>query len=374
MKQIIWITFIVLFLGACNGKEWMLEVSNSSSIDRTSEIVSIDWCTVVEKLNLSVDETIVILDYSDVQVPYQLVFEGNEKPQTLIFPADVPANASVKYKVRKGTPQTFDARTFGRYVPERVDDFAWENNRIAFRMYGPALAGAISNGVDVWLKRTESLIVDKFYYDDLNNKKSYHVDHGDGLDCYDVSWTLGAGGIAPYKDGKLWLGTPYSTFQVLDNGPLRTTFILNYDSVNIDGKILKQKLTVSIDANSQFNKATVVYDGEADNITLAAGIALHGGQGKLVLSAETGSISYAEDHQESGWIYVAVILPEGIADIVQDDKHVLALATNRTGQPFTYYFGAGWSKWGFATNTDWVKHVHGYKQKIKQPLTVAIRH
>lgn len=28
---------------------------------------------------------------------------------------------------------------FCRQVPERMDDFAWENDRGAFRMYGPAL-------------------------------------------------------------------------------------------------------------------------------------------------------------------------------------------------------------------------------------------
>jgi len=374
MKNTIWITFIVLLLGACNEKEWVLVVENGSSIDRTAEIVSIDWKTVVDKLNLSAEEIIIIHDHASVQVPYQLVYEGNEKPQSLIFPADVPASSSVKYTVRKGTPYPFEARTYGRHVPERLDDFAWENNRIAFRMYGPALAGSISNGVDIWAKRTESLIINKFYYDDLNNKKSYHEDHGEGLDCYDVSWTLGSGGIAPYKDGKLWLGKPYSSFKVLDNGPLRTTFVLNYDSVNIDGRNLKQKLTVSIDANSQFNKATVVYYGEEEALTLAAGIALHGGQGKLVTNVENGCVTYAEDHLTSGWIYIAVILPEGISEIVQDNIHVLALATSHIDQPFTYYFGAGWSKWGFASNLDWINYVNGYMQKIKQPLTVFMRH
>jgi len=40
----------------------------------------------------------------------------------------------------------------GRLVPERKDDFTWENNRSAFRLYGPALkaTGEISNGMDFW--------------------------------------------------------------------------------------------------------------------------------------------------------------------------------------------------------------------------------
>jgi hypothetical protein len=202
----LWIIFIIFLLGSCQDRALMLEVENLSSIDRVSEIVSVNWDRIVEKLSLSADETIIVLNHSEEQVPCQIIYEGGEKPLSLIFPADVPAHSSIKYSVKKGTPHKFEARTFGRHVPERLDDFAWENNRIAFRMYGPALAGSISNGVDVWAKRTDSLIVNKFYYDDLNNKKSYHVDHGEGLDCYDVSWTLGAGGIAPYSNDKLWNG------------------------------------------------------------------------------------------------------------------------------------------------------------------------
>ena len=56
------------------------------------------------------------------------------------------------------------ARTFARYVPERIDDFAWENDKIAFRAYGPkARKGAENSGIDCWLKRVEYPIIDKWY-------------------------------------------------------------------------------------------------------------------------------------------------------------------------------------------------------------------
>ncbi len=374
MKKIAWATFVILFLGACKGKELTLRVQNQSSMDRISEIVSVDWHAIAEGLTLAAGETIIIQDAAAQQVVYQLVYDGKDTPQSLIFLVDVPANSSVTYTVKKGIPNRFISRTYGRYVPERMDDFAWENNRIAFRMYGPALHGTNNNGVDVWVKRTDSLIINKFYYDDLNNKKSYHEDHGEGLDCYDVGHTLGAGGVAPYRNGKLWMGETYTSYKVLDNGPLRTTFVLNYDSIYVDGKNLRQTLTVSLDANSQFTKATVTCYGELDTLSLAAGIALHGGNEKLETNVDAGLIAYAEDHREAGWIYVSVLLPEGVSKIVQDDTHALALAANRIGQPFTYYFGAGWSKWGFATNEDWVSYTYEYMQKIRQPLTVTINH
>ena len=69
--------------------------------------------------------------------------------------------------------------------PERVNDVAWESDRIAHRMYQLDLIkteGTISSGVDVWCKRTRDLVVDTFY-----RNGDYHNDHGIGLDDYHVS-------------------------------------------------------------------------------------------------------------------------------------------------------------------------------------------
>ena len=47
-------------------------------------------------------------------------------------------------------------KTFARYVPERMDDFAWESDRIAHRIYGQGLIkgeGTITSGIDVWIKK-----------------------------------------------------------------------------------------------------------------------------------------------------------------------------------------------------------------------------
>ncbi|QBG48089.1 DUF4861 domain-containing protein [Verrucomicrobia bacterium S94] len=51
---------------------------------------------------------------------------------------------------------TFAPATFCRYVPERADDFVWENDKAAFRMYGPTfLKGKEDSGIDCWLKRVD---------------------------------------------------------------------------------------------------------------------------------------------------------------------------------------------------------------------------
>ena len=79
---------------------------------------------------------------------------------------------------------------------ERHDDFAWENDRVAHRMYGPDLEiwkkePLTSSGIDVWVKRAKRLVVNDWYMTD-----DYHRDNGDGADFYSVSKSRGCGGIA----------------------------------------------------------------------------------------------------------------------------------------------------------------------------------
>ena len=71
---------------------------------------------------------------------------GNDWPNPLSA-----GNGKNEYRITVGKPAHVDPMTYGRFVPERKDDFTWENNRSAFRVYGPALeaTGEISNGMDL---------------------------------------------------------------------------------------------------------------------------------------------------------------------------------------------------------------------------------
>lgn len=256
----------------------------------------------------------------------------------------------------------------GRQVPERKDDFTWENDRIAFRVYGPALAAENpSNGVDVWLKKTEELVVDKFYKDELENGLSYHVDRGEGLDCYKVGHTLGAGAIAPYSEGKIWVEDHYSSAEVLSLTPSNITFRLTYDSVRYEDKLLSKQVVISLDAGSQLNKATVTYDGDFDTIKLAAGIVLHSQPGDITMSREEGYIAYAEEAVSdagvpAGRSYIGLVFTTPLIEILQDDIHVAGITAYKKGEELVYYFGAGWSEWGFATDQDWTDYVSRFRK------------
>jgi len=58
--------------------------------------------------------------------------------------------------------QAPEKKVMARFVPERADDFVFENNLIAGRFYGQALEGnPTSPGLDIWVKLPGKLVADE---------------------------------------------------------------------------------------------------------------------------------------------------------------------------------------------------------------------
>jgi len=382
MKNWIIIVWSIAMLVSCQGNRMVIEVSNPSNVVHEKTTVEIAWADIVAKLPAIEPSKIVVAKAkSGTELAYQVVYLGEQKPQMLIFQVTLAPGESVEVSIKEGVPKLQPvAKTFGRFVPERKDDFAWENDRVAFRMYGPALASDNpSNGVDIWMKKTEKLIVDQFYNDDLKNGKSYHVDHGEGLDCYKVGHALGAGGIAPFVNDTLWVGNHYITQKVLDNGPLRTTFRLTYNNLPVGRKTFSKDLTVSLDAGSQLNRGVVSFDGDFTAMKVAAGIFLHQDPGNIKTDIAAGFNAFGETATSDAGVpagrnYVATVIPDGkMTGSLKQQNHILAIAPYAKGDKFTYYFGGGWSQWGFPTDEAWFDHVANFAVKLKNPLKVTIR-
>ncbi|MDR2466408.1 MAG: DUF4861 domain-containing protein [Prevotellaceae bacterium] len=362
---------VVLGASCCSTRSPEIIVRNTSDFDRIGETVEINLRELDPDF---VSGARILADDKGAEIPYQVVDGG----RTLIFQVSLRARSSAAYRFGRGAPAPVPAKTRARHVPERKDDFAWENDLAAYRMYGPALAKENpSNGVDLWLKCTDSLIVDKFYADELERGLSYHVNRGLGLDCYGVGHTLGAGGIAPYTS-RLWIGDHYTGYEIRENGPLRSVFVLAYDSVEIDGRRYRQTVETTCDAGSPLNKAIVRYEGLKGSFRLAAGIVLHNGKGVRFSDAGNGFAAYAEDAVSDAGVpqgrsYAAVCAPADGARIVEEDNHLLLLAPYETNEYFTYWFGGGWSRWKFASDEDWFKAVELFARARKMPLETELR-
>lgn len=253
-------------------------------------------------------------------------------------------------------------KVFGRYVPERKDDFAWENEYAAFRMYGPALkAENPSNGVDLWLKASPELIVDSFYYREHVLGLPYHINYGKGLDCYKVGHTCGAGGLIVLANGQTWIGGPYDRWTILEQTPERFVFRLEYDSLLVDGHILQESITITAEADEPMNRAEVVLTGSYDGeLLVGGGIYMHDTIDHFEVYEELGTVYYEEDalsdktaaqmnydfngSTSQGRIYLTVRTPDATVTDIQDGN-LIAVKDYQLGDTLTYFFGATWSEW-----------------------------
>lgn len=258
-------------------------------------------------------------------------------------------------------------KVYGRYVPERKDDFAWENEYAAFRMYGAALKPENpSNGVDLWLKNSPALVVDTMYGRELIDHRPYHINYDGNLDCYKVAHTCGAGGLVVIADGQTWIGGPYDRWQILEQTPDRFVFRLEYDSLLVAGQILRESLTITAEAGQLQNKAEVVLSSSnpltlsPSHLLVGGGIYLHDTVDYYLTIPEVGYVFYEEDalsdqqaarmnyeyngSTSQGRIQISVKTPGAtLTDIV--DGNLVAVKPYQLGDTLTYYFGATWSEW-----------------------------
>lgn len=259
-----------------------------------------------------------------------------------------------------------DERTvFGRHVPERKDDFAWENDRVAYRMYGPALEadGEVSSGIDVWSKSTSDLVIDDWY-----SKGDYHNNHGQGGDFYKVGPSRGCGGIAVYHQGALFPSRNWTAYRILDQDPDRLTFQLDYDSWEVDGRFFKETKTISLAEGSNMNHIESVFSSSnGSSFTVAIGIVLREGDGAVLeMDKQRGTIIYWEPETEHGHIGCAIAVdPDRLVDMFEKDGHAIALINAEVGTPIVYYAGSCWSKSEYFPDSDqWGEYIKDFSRKV----------
>ena len=269
-------------------------------------------------------------------------------------------------------PKSSEPQVMARFVPERSDDFVFENNLIAGRFYGEALEGnPTSPGIDIWVKLPGQLVADSWYAEAVKDPEYYHHNH-DGKDCYKVAVSLGGGASVPMIGSHLaFPATNYRSWEILEQKPDKVVFVLHYPEWEAAEGIrvaLDKKVTVTPDTYFCRVDDTYTFSG-AETLTVAAGILRHGAQ-QTIESEQKGDDRYAiwehasdqSVEPEDGMIGVAVVMPH--AQQVFADKeldHALCARTVKSGETLTYYFGSCWSKGEIKTAQDWFNVVN--KQK-----------
>lgn len=403
MKKVMMSLLLALTVMTAGAQQVTVQVKNNTAQQR-QEVVEVDAQAVYQRLGVAAGRNFRVINAVRQEVIYQITHDGK-----ILIDASVRPHGTATYTIVKGQPRDVKVFVCGRQYPERVDDIAWENDRGAYRLYGPALqkSGERAFGNDVWVKNTPDLEVEKRYKVELDNhpaiqklKKqgkeeealaleeltTYHFDHGYGLDCYKVGPSLGCGAPALMNGNEILFPYCYKDYRILDNGPLRFTVDLTYHPTDYQGQQLTEHRQLSLDKGSNFNRQTVWYEGAVKSIDVASGVVIHNEDTQSVRIGKD-FVQYADPtdnpNGQNFQIYVGVIFPDGATEtkLVENEGHQNgifghALCIRRSVQPgekLTYYWGSAWSKFDCRTQDEWQLRMDGFKQALQQPLTVEVQ-
>jgi hypothetical protein len=357
---------------------------------RPGEVITVPWADIVRLLPAATPEKLVVHDATGASLPYQFTnFHPHNRKgayDDVLFQHDFAAGEqSAVFTIESiALPALpFPIRAFARYVPERYDDFAWENDRIAHRIYGPGLdspaAGKsrmASSGIDVWVKRVRYPIVDRWY---LRGHDNYHKDNGEGLDLYDVGVGRGCGGTGIWDGAKLRVSQNWSSWRVLANGPLRSVFELTYAPWDAGNGVMVsevKRFTVDAGHNLDQMESTFTFTG-APELTAAIGIGKHP-KAKMSFTADAAAawLCEWEDYPKPGedGVGTGLVLPRGALDSIREDGlNHLALVKVKSGVPIRYYTGAGWVHSGdFSSESEWRGYLTAFAARVSAPITVSV--
>jgi len=257
-------------------------------------------------------------------------------------------------------------RTFARFVPERMDDFAWENDVVAFRTYGPALRpGRENSGIDCWFKRVPYPIVDKWYMQDRLKlpygkvAKPYHQDQGDGYDVYHVGDSRGCGGISVWADEQLHNSDTFIAHRIIESTPERTAFELDYAS-NFKGKALRETKRITLIMGQHFYQcdSRFTLDGvPAADLEVAIGLSPQVEGTVPVFSPKTGTMMLWEKFDGYGLGTGAITDPAKLVKMTPYTDaagHTQALCITRTDAQggVRWFAGFGWEGQGDITTAE----------------------
>jgi len=391
------IAFILVSIGAQAKGDLTIMVKNNLNIPLQSETVELKWSDISAALPAVKPDHVAVSGSDGKEVVAQPIwFQSSKKKPAdeFVFQSDFAPNQTKTFILAAGTPMPYQPTVYGRWVPERHDDFAWENDRIAYRIYGPELSivEPASSGVDVWPKRTRSLIVNKWYQIAQSiNDSYYHTDHGDGLDNYKVGHGQGCGGTAILFDGKrLTTGTKgWKTEKVIANGPIRLVFELTYDPIDVNGIGVRETKRVTLDAGQNLShyQCTFTADTPIDNLQVMSVIGEHRDRiYEKDFNRKEGWMSYwdpgdapgekrpAPNTAPTGYVGTAVVmLPSQVQDMIEFDAHLEMVTRATLGKPVDFWAGAGWDRSGdFSNYDDWKHYVADFAKRIATPLTITI--
>ncbi len=358
----------------------VVTVKNTLDLVRPSETIVLSGAAIRKAMPVEDLRTVHIIDDASgkevVAQPIDLNDDGVF--DEVAFQADLGAGVTRTFTLNVGPRQVHTRdqfKAYGRFVRERRDDFAWENDRVAHRMYGKALETwaqepLTSSAVDVWFKRTRRLVANEWYMVD-----DYHRDLGEGADMYSAGKTRGCGGNGIWNAGALFTSSNFIDSKVLANGPLRVMFELTYPAFDAAGSRVTEIKRITLDAGHNLNRFESRYAGAPAAPKLqAAGIKKAPGS-QVAQDKARGVLRTWEPVKADGSSFGCGVIvdPAQLTEFVEADGNVLAVTAMSAGSDVTYYAGSGWDRSGdFKAVDDWDRYLAQAAQRVRTPPAVSI--
>jgi len=380
---------LLLPVSAALGQSVQVEVRNPLKVARKSETIEIPVSKIAGLIAAHGIENLAIQSASDgsTQLTQGLDQDGDGLYDVLIFQTDFEAREKKVFKIQgSSAARPFPAvRTYGRFVPERIDDFAWENDRVAFRTYGPEAqritesgqpGGTLSSGMDCWLKAVSYPIIDKWYQKNVEKPGAYHILTDEGYDPYHVGASRGCGGIGVRAGDSLYVSKNFISYKILANGPIRTVFELTYAPWTANGVTIRETKRISLDLGSNLTRYEAILHSSAPLPNVIVGITLHDKKGEVFSALKEGWFRYWEpmDVSEMG---EGLVIPapylKGFEDhrVEAPDHSQLYAITQPVDGRVVYYAGFGWKKSGqFSNAGEWDAYLAHVARCMKAPIQV----
>lgn len=369
--------FVLPFIFAAQPKDVTVTVRNPLDIERNGEIVSVDLGAIRHLRPEWKGVTLEVMDGRTALVSQSIDNDADGIDDELIFPARIAPRGKRSYSLRPGPHREHPSPVDVRYVLPR-QDIGWENDRIAFRVYGSVLAGNVDNGIDVWTKRVAYPVVAKWYKESegsLPGKDTYHQDRGEGADFFSVGRSLGAGSAGLLFNGRLVQPGLFDHHRVIGNGPLRVSLELYYTDAVIDTHRFTLVKRITLDAGSQLNRIDERYVSNASFAAeLAAGLVKRANTVPAALPSDGVLALWGPTNADSvnGFLGTGVVLPAS-GTLREDSTQVLITMPVEFGRSISYLSGAAWSRRGGITSAaEWSSLLASASRRLRHPLIVTV--
>jgi hypothetical protein len=372
---------------------------NDAKLARPAETIVIPFAEVKKALPDLTFDQVIVRDAQGAIIPSQVtamkhIHRGPAEYDDLIFQRDFRANehhvtVTIESTIKPQAP--FPSKVWAGHVPERWDDFAWENDLIAHRAYGPALAQPVagkdqmtSSGIDLWTKKVPYLVTDRWY---RKGHDGLHTDTGEGLDFYEVGRARGVGGVGIWDGQQLAVSGNWQTKHVYANGPVRAIFELTYEPWDAgNGVKVTERKRFIVDAGQQLDEVHSTFDFNGDPLTVAIGLTEHPAAADVQVSSDERNKIIAlwekyQDHPSHDELGTGIVLaPEaqfaGFARTTAPAKgrpDSLMLVKVKPGETVRYFVGGAWKPAGKITSAaDWNAYLTSKAARIAAPLRAEI--